>query len=253
MMHDHLSHLATGASDGWSSLGALVWPESGPLLVALFAAGLASGFTHCAGMCGPFVMAQVANNLARVQQRQFTALTRLRSVALLRYHVGRLTTYSALGAVAGGAAGTVVETTGFRWLLALFLGAAALYFVANLAGAFAKFSRGRGTPLARLGERLARLAIHHQLGPYGLGVALGFLPCGLVYGALGAAAGGGGVLAGWLAMVAFGLGTMPGLIAAGYGGSFLTTVWRTRVAAARVPLVMLNAAVLGVLALRAFV
>jgi sulfite exporter TauE/SafE len=48
-----------------------------------------------------------------------------------------------------------------------------------------------------------------------MGLLWGWLPCGLVYGALVAAAFAGSAEAGAAAMAAFGLGTLPWLLAAG--------------------------------------
>ena len=60
--------------------------SNAPLVLALFMAGLVGSAGHCAGMCGPFVLAQVG---ARTQ------LNRLAGSALLPYHLGRGTTYIA--------------------------------------------------------------------------------------------------------------------------------------------------------------
>ena len=79
---------------------------------ALFLAGLAGGATHCAGMCGPFVLAQVAARADRANTGG--ALRRLGGAALLPYHAGRLLGYALLGAVAGGAAGLLAAATGWR-------------------------------------------------------------------------------------------------------------------------------------------
>jgi uncharacterized protein len=62
---------------------------------------------------------------------------------------------------------------------------------------------------------------HGPAARYALGVVLGFLPCGLLYGALAAAAGTASVREGALAMAAFAVGTVPALIAVGWGGLIL--------------------------------
>ena len=56
----------------------------------------------------------------------------------------------------------------------------------------------------------------------GLGLIWGWLPCGLVYGALLLAATTADPLAGGLVMVAFGLGTMPAMIASGLSAAKLS-------------------------------
>ena len=86
---------------------------------------------------------------------------------------------------------------------------------------------------------------------YALGVALGFLPCGLLYGALAAAAGAGGPARGALAMAAFTLGTAPALIGVGWVGAFFARRFLPALRAIAAPVMVLNAAVLLVLAWRA--
>jgi sulfite exporter TauE/SafE len=82
-----------------------------------------------------------------------------------------------------------------------------------------------------------------------LGLLLGLLPCGLVYGALAVAAATGSALSGALAMLAFAAGTAPALMSIGViGRAFgvrLSGRWQ------RAPLAI-NTLVVGLLALRAW-
>jgi sulfite exporter TauE/SafE len=59
--------------------------------------------------------------------------------------------------------------------------------------------------------------------PYAAGLAWGFIPCGLVYGALAAAAFAGSAPAGAAAMLAYGLGTLPWLMATGFALHWVRT------------------------------
>ena len=84
------------------------------------------------------------------------------------------------------------------------------------------FGLAVGAP-SPLTSGLARLAgplssSHRPAARYALGVVLGFLPCGLLYGALAAAGGTASGRDGALAMAAFALGTVPALMAVGWGG-----------------------------------
>ncbi len=65
---------------------------------------------------------------------------------------------------------------------------------------------------------------------YALGLMLGFLPCGLLYGALAAAAASGDPLTGAFAMIAFALGTVPALLAVGLAGHVAGQRWQGLVA-----------------------
>lgn len=201
----------------------------------MFLTGLASG-VHCAGMCGGIVAAFSA-------QRGIAAAPR----ALLRdcgpgwgrqlaFNLGRISTYAAAGALAGGLGGAAAYLGG------ALAAQAALYVLANLmlvlvglhlAGAAAWLARFEivGIPVWRKVQPLAaRLFGARTLpGVYAAGLAWGFLPCGLVYGALAAAAFAGSPGAGAAAMLAFGLGTLPNLLAAGIAAA------RVRASLARRP------------------
>lgn len=225
------------------------------LPLALFLAGLAGGAAHCAGMCGPFVLTQVGQRIAGTSGA-YGELRRLRDGALVPYHLGRLTTYALLGAVAGAMAGLVVDATNFRLALAALLLFAALLFLAQVfARAKAWLGARSGALGGALGGRLASWAAPFARDPrgwrgYGFGLALGFLPCGLLYGALAAAAGTGEALAGGLAMAAFAVGTMPALIGVGIVGAAFGRRWRGAMEVALVPLMVLNAALLALMAWR---
>src|SRR3954468_3521952 len=97
-------------------LAALCGPGAGRggLLTGLFAAGLAGSLLHCAPMCGGFVLGQVADRMARLPACRMCERRRLSAAALLPYHLGRLTTYGLLGALAAGSAGVLVRAPWLR-------------------------------------------------------------------------------------------------------------------------------------------
>lgn len=158
-----------------------------PLLLGAFLAGLA-GSPHCVMMCGPFAAA-CARPLP----------------GLGAWHAGRLVTYAVLGAIAG-AAGAVIP--GPAWLPALLAALFLLYFAAVLAGL---------VPELRIrlpGFGSAGRLLHEGRGPaarFAFGVVNGFIPCGLVYSALSIPVALSRPLPGALAMLVFGLGTVPAL------------------------------------------
>ena len=85
---------------------------------------------------------------------------------------------------------------------------------------------------------------------YALGLALGFIPCGLLYGAVAVASASGNPVSGALGMAAFAAGTIPSLLTVGLAGHAAGRSFRgvmSRVA----PIVMaVNAGVLGYMAWR---
>lgn len=232
--------------------------DNGLLIGTLFAAGLVGGATHCAGMCAPFVLAQVTAGGCD-PGRPLTEFGRLRGAALLPYHLGRMTTYAILGGAAAALAGKLVAITTFRWLAAvLLLTAAVLFLIQSLHGLGRYLRRagaGLGTfatagSLAPLLARAARpfLADPDGLRGYALGVVLGFLPCGLLYGALAAAAAAEGPAGGALAMAGFAAGTVPALVGVGFAGHFFARRWSTPARTFASVLMLVDAGILTALA-----
>ena len=229
---------------------------------ALFLAGLAGGLTHCAGMCGPFVMAQVA---ARPDHLAGGRLQRLAGAALLPYHAGRVAGYTLLGGIVGGLAGLVTLASGLRWVLVAMLAAAALAMAAQasrrLAALLPRLPAPRLPQRAMAGAVAGVLARLQPLGAptggrrgfarsFALGFSLSALPCGLLYGALAGAAAAGSALGGAIAMLAFVLGTLPALVGVGLLGGFLARRAGPRLRALGGLLFAANAVVLAAMALR---
>jgi hypothetical protein len=86
---------------------------------------------------------------------------------------------------------------------------------------------------------------------YALGLALGFLPCGFLYGALAAAAGAGSAAGGALAMAGFVVGTAPALLAVGFAGAMAAKRMRAAMGRVAPTLLLFNAGVLFWLGWRA--
>jgi hypothetical protein len=79
---------------------------------------------------------------------------------------------------------------------------------------------------------------------------LGFLPCGLLYAAVAAAAATGDVLAAILGMLVFALGTFPISWAIGFGSVIAATRWRKAIGRLLPYLAVINALFLFFLAYR---
>ncbi len=226
----------------------------GPLWVTLFMAGLLGGLTHCVGMCGPFVVSQTIARLETVPRAEISEFKRLAGAALAPYHLGRLTTYAILGAVAGGIADSAIHLTGFTSLSSVLLLVAAAVFAGYAVNSLrrqrtAKASGGTSPLAIRLGNSIRPLfARPTGIRGYGLGAALGFLPCGLLYAALSAAAASGGAISGGMAMIAFAIGTVPALFAVSYASHTASQYWRGLASRALPVVLLLNATTLSYLA-----
>ena len=185
---------------------------------------------HCAQMCGPIV---VSYSLATIDgvgssQRRWTSL-----LGHLAYNSGRIVTYSLLGAVAGFAGQSVTWMGRLAGLghtaslvagvLMIVTGIAMLGWLPSLASLGQSSAALTSRFLRPLGELITSPKISRRLA---LGLALGFLPCALVYVALMKALATGSPLGGALDMLAFGMGTAASLLAIG----ILSTSFRFRLA-----------------------
>jgi uncharacterized protein len=185
------------------------------LPLALFLGGLASGL-HCAGMCGG-----ISAGFSLLQQKQVLK----RQIV---FNAGRITSYAAAGAAAGalGSAGAyMVAALPAQAFLYLFSSAFVLAAGVHLTGfALPLASLEKiGLPVWRRIQPLASRLLPGRSLPqaFAAGLAWGWLPCGLVYGALLAAVFAGGAAHGALAMAAFGAGTLPWLLVAGVAAARL--------------------------------
>ena len=182
------------------------------MTTALLVAALFMGFfgsPHCLGMCGGLVAA-FGLSMKDVSPTKRKAL-------IATYHVGRLLSYASLGLIAGLLGTTVLAPLMVgnnipRILLGLvlvFVGMTMLGmpFLTKLE----RFGMRFWQALAPLRQKVFPLVTFPRALTAGL--LWGFLPCGLVYGALLIAVVGHDPLTGAVLMFAFGLGTIPMLVA----------------------------------------
>jgi len=189
------------------------------LIPAMVSAGLASG-VHCVGMCGGIVTAFDAGARPVIPIRAAQADGAVaRRVA---FNAGRISTYAAAGGAvallgtAGVAAGVLPgqQALGMASAVMLLLVGLSLLGLGRVLAPLETLGAPLWRRLAPLAARL--LPARTPAQAYAAGLVWGFLPCAMVYAALGAAAFAGGPAAGALAMLAFGLGTLPFLLAAGW-------------------------------------
>ena len=189
------------------------WPTESIHLL-LFGSGLLGGAGHCVGMCGPLVGGFA---LCLPDSRA--------TVPHLLYNLGRVTTYAAAGGVVG-LSGSFVRFAGafapFQQYLLFATGVLIALMGLSVGGWLPGGARTleAGTLPGAVSRVLRRAAEAGGTGAaFPLGLATGLLPCGLVYTALLSAARAGmegaspaeGFFRGFLAMAAFGAGTVPAL------------------------------------------
>ena len=188
-------------------------------LISAFLLGL-MGSSHCISMCGGISAALGFQN----EQKDWR---------LISYNLGRLFTYTVIG-IAAGLIGSEVTLAmpllgpGLRTLAGLLLMAMGLYLAGWWMGL---------TKLEAAGQRIWRhiqpvtsklLPINNHRQAFSLGLLWGFLPCGLVYSTLSWAL----ATANWqlsgLLMLAFGLGTLPGMLITGFAGKTVLAFLRQK-------------------------
>lgn len=186
-------------------------PDSG--FLALFLVGLLGG-GHCVGMCGGIVGALSMGGGGRFSLH-------------LAYNAGRIASYGAAGALAGLLGGGF-DAAG-QALSGQLPVRVALYLAANLMlillGLYLMGATRSLHWVERAGQRLWQsvqpltrrfLPVRGAAQAFPLGLLWGWLPCGLVYSALVTALTGGSAWRGAALMLAFGLGTLPNLLLAGF-------------------------------------
>ena len=208
----------------------------GANLAAVFLVGLL-GSVHCAGMCGGIVGA-----LALAPARPGATLIALRTAAVapalprtLAYNLGRIASYAVAGALAGGLAGGALRLGALPALQALayvlanlLLVALGLYLMDAWRG-IARIEAGGQAIWRRVAPLLRRIGPPDTAGRLFLaGAVWGWLPCAMVYSVLLTAMLSGSASGGAAVMLAFGLGTLPMLLALGLAGARLRAALRLR-------------------------
>jgi sulfite exporter TauE/SafE len=203
-------------------------------LTLAFVAGLISSFGHCLGMCGGIVGMYAARQAALSDSSGSKPGLLARIASLLPLHLGRITTYTFLGAMIG-LAGSLLDRAsglmGWQGAFSVVVGIAMLLVSLSVMGilppiemALASITGGK-SPVARMRNLLGKRSF---LSTLTLGILWGFLPCGLVFAMLVVAARTQTVLGGLLTMLAFGLGTVPTLLGFGLAANLLSPKLRGR-------------------------
>ncbi len=200
-----------------------------------------------------FVLAQTGETMAGLKIGS-GELRRLAGAALLPYHAGRAATYILLAVLLSLPLQLMSKLPQLHFIPAVALALGALLFLMlgfrGLRGSLEGGLLGGGPLGDGWGARLGRIAKPLFAKPWGwrgvgLGVVLGFLPCGLLYAAIGAAAATADPLAAAMSMAAFALGTFPMLWLVGYLGGWAQRRWSRWARPVLPAIALLNAIVLG--------
>ncbi len=225
---------------------------AGVALLPIMLVGLA-GSVHCVGMCGGIVSAfSAAPRTFPVPVISVTASAADSALRVMAYNGGRIASYAAAGALAARLAGGVGAMTGLAslqaggyWLANLMLVALGLYLMDAWRAVALLEQAGK-----RLWMRVRPLAtaLHPLDSPLKMlaaGAVWGWLPCGMVYSVLLTAMFAGSPGEGALVMLAFGVGTLPMMLAMGMAGQALRQALQQRVVRSAAGVLVLGYGLLG--------
>jgi sulfite exporter TauE/SafE len=179
------------------------------ILLPLFSLGLVSG-AHCIGMCGGIMGALTMAIPAEAKSKRW--------FILVAYNLGRILSYGCMGLLAGLFAEQFSALGGgtiLRILAGVLLITMGLYLANWWRGLTKLETLGRylWVYIQPIGKRL--MPVNTIPKAVLLGALWGWLPCGLVYAALAMAMTQPAPLLAASTMLAFGLGTLPAVLAAG--------------------------------------
>jgi len=202
---------------------------SDSLIYMAFVTGLL-GTGHCIGMCGGLVSALSLSGAGRQGGWFFHLL----------YNLGRISTYTFIGAVVGWLGSALAYTDRFKMVTrSLLIGSDVFVILVGLgtAGLFAWLNVSKldfPGPMKAMTLAVAGLRrLPPAISALPLGLLFGFIPCGYLYAVAITAAQSASVATGALMLFAFGLGTAPALLLFGGAAHWLSgraRTWMLRIA-----------------------
>jgi hypothetical protein len=171
------------------------------------------GSLHCIGMCGPIAVALPLGSKSFFD----------RTFGGLIYNLGRTVTYGFMGFLFG-LLGKGIEMAGFQQWASILLGVImilSVFFPFLFKDQFGNAGLSKGITGKIIAKLRAMFGNHSKSNLFIIGLLNGLLPCGLVYVAIAGAINTNDVLAGILFMVAFGLGTIPLMLAFSLAGNLI--------------------------------
>lgn len=173
---------------------------------------------HCVGMCGSIITTLMLASSDSHQGDKKKSLT-----ISFAYNIGRILSYSFAGLIIGLFGSGLAEflaSFNANFVLQIIASLVLIGLALNILGvvSFSKHVEGLGMRLWKQIQPVTKSLL--PVDSFGkallFGMVWGWLPCGLVYSALLFSLGSGSAINGMLVMLFFGLGTLPGMLSAGY-------------------------------------
>lgn len=182
-------------------------------IISIITIAFLGSFGHCIGMCGGIVVAysstKIDDKFSKARQ----------TISHILYSLGRVSTYTILGAIFGFVGGVVtfdnttsgimLLSTGFLMILVGISLSGKLKFLTNIEHSVSKSKLYQQTFRSLIGSNTLTSF-------YLLGMLNGLLPCGFVYVFAITAASTGSAFWGAFVMLIFGLSTLPAMFSLGF-------------------------------------
>jgi len=193
-------------------------------IISIITIAFLGSFGHCIGMCGGIIIAYSSTKIDTNWSKQKQAISHL------LYALGRVSTYTILGALFGYLGGVAMFNNLANGSLLIFAGIIMILTGLSLSGKI-KFLTLIEHSISKQGwysSTFKQLLQNQNLSSFfALGMLNGLLPCGLVYFFAVTAASTASAIWGALVMLIFGLSTIPALFSLGFFvGLFKQTKFR---------------------------
>ncbi len=180
-------------------------------IISGFVIGILGSF-HCIGMCGPLALSLPTQNLSPLKKAN----------SIFAYNIGRAFSYSLIG-LFFGFLGMSFQLFKLQQALSIGAGFLLLLIVFSFQFNFLKFSAfSKASQFLKYRLSTFLKSEKSVLNFFYIGIANGFLPCGLVYAALIPAITYGSAFKTSLSMFGFGLGTIPIMAFTMIAGRFIS-------------------------------
>jgi len=171
---------------------------------------------HCVGMCGGLVVTYTARHQTQSQEKKISFTPHL------QYNVGRIISYTLIGAILGGFGSFFAINPTFTGVIVLIAGVFMILMGLSLLTNFKWLEKIKlRTPIFIARFLYSQRHTRKPRGPFIIGLLNGFMPCGPLQAMQLYALASGNILTGAISMGVYGLGTVPLLF--GFG-SFISLI-----------------------------
>ena len=196
-----------------SRFAGLVNVSSNSSLPTFFFLGLIAGVSSCAALVGGLLLS-LAKQWSEIYNKRSSTLVKLQPYLLFNF--GRILSYAILGGIIGAIGAKIQFSLGFTALLITLVSFLMIFLGLQMLGV-RYFSRFQITMPKFITRRIAdETKFQGKLMPFLMGALTFFLPCGFTLTSQSLALISGSFWQGAAIMLAFALGTAPGLLAIGF-------------------------------------